>query len=248
MGDAIEALSAEQQVVIDLAGGFSAADWDRPSGCAGWSVKDVVSHMGALYWAVVDMSKLPDAGDRPTEEAQEFFVQHRRAMSAEEVLADYDAVKKPALDALTALRGADFELPLGDFGTYRTGLLANAYVFDHYTHIRADLFGPRGPLSGELPPTDELRASSVLDWVEAALSQQAGKTLDRLDRPASLELTGWGTRTIHVGPEGEPAAIVRCDCLSFVQWATLRLPWESLPVETVGDVEVLNVLRGLHLF
>ena len=44
-------------------------------------------------------------------------------------------------------------MTLGDFGSYPASLLPSAYSFDHYTHIRADLFAPRGPLPGPPPPS-----------------------------------------------------------------------------------------------
>ena len=36
--------------------------------------------------------------------------------------------------------------------------IASAFAFDHFLHIRSDLFAPRGPLTGAPPPSDELHS------------------------------------------------------------------------------------------
>ena len=153
----------------------------------------------------MDPSTLPDAGGVPTEQVQEVRVAARRALSAEQVLDDYESVSKSAIDVLVGLDSQDFEIPLGDLGTYPASLVANAFSFDHYTHIRADLFAPRGPLTTAPPPSDELRLVPAIDWIVAALPQQNGEAIASL--PASIEIAVRGpvARTIHVG-SGDVAA------------------------------------------
>jgi uncharacterized protein (TIGR03083 family) len=244
--DYTETLQAERKVLIELAEGLTSADWERPSGCAGWSVKDVISHLAALYWQVVDPSALPAPGDRATEDAQDFYVRQRRSMSPAEVLADYETVSKEAVETLGGLQQADFEIPLGDLGTYPASVLPAAFCFDHYTHIRLDLFSPRGPLTGPLPPSDELRVDPLLNWAEAAIPQQHRAAVEAMELSGAIEIDG--RRALLVGPQRPPAATVRSDALSFATWATQRGDWESLPVETSGDPEVLATLRALHLY
>ena len=127
---AIDALRADRSALLDICAGLSDSDWTAPSGCAGWRVQDVVAHMGALYWLVVDSSALPDTTGLQTEEAQDRYVEARRSWSANQVVDDYEAVSGKALDALQDLEGQDFELPLGDLGTYPASVLPNAYTFD----------------------------------------------------------------------------------------------------------------------
>ena len=43
----IEALQEEREVVLGICARLSEADWAAESGCPGWSVKDVISHLGA---------------------------------------------------------------------------------------------------------------------------------------------------------------------------------------------------------
>ena len=63
MGGAIEALRADREALLEIGEGLSDDQWGSPSGCPGWSVQDLVAHMGALFTVVVDPSSLPDAGD-----------------------------------------------------------------------------------------------------------------------------------------------------------------------------------------
>jgi uncharacterized protein (TIGR03083 family) len=249
MEDFIEALGADRAELIRICEGLDAAEWAAPSGCPGWSVKDLVAHMGALFWSAVDLTVLPDISGLATEAAQEVLVKSRRSLTAEEVLNDYAAVSEKALTALAGFAGADFEVPLGDLGTYQARILPAAFCFDHYTHIRADLFAPRGPLPGPTPPSDELRLAPALTWIETALPQQNAGLLDRVTGAADILITGTAGRTIRVGDPAEPAsALVRSGGDACVRWITQRASWEDLGVYTEGNPRVLSALRELKVF
>jgi hypothetical protein len=163
------------------------------------------------------------------------------------VLADYESVSTRALDRLARLESKDFELTLGDLGTYPVSILPNAFSFDHYTHIRADLFAPRGPLTHQPPPSDELRLAPVLDWIEAALPQQNAGPLAALASGVEIILSGPANRTIRLGP-GEPVAYIRSDAPSFVRWVTQRATWQDLGVHTAGDKRLLDIVKTLRVF
>ncbi len=247
MKGAIEALEADRQALLGICEGLAEPNWKTESGCAGWSVQDVVAHMGALFWAVVDPSKLPDTGELPTERAQDVYVEARRSLSATEVVADYEKVSAEAIERLSGLEGQDFEVPLGDLGTYPASVLPNAFSFDHYIHIRADLFSPRGPLTGEPPPADELRLVPTIDWIEAALPQQNAELLASLGGTVDLVLDGPGGGAIHLGA-GDRGAEIRSSTPSFVRWITQRAGWEGEGVETSGDKGLLDIARELKVF
>jgi uncharacterized protein (TIGR03083 family) len=244
---AMGALRADRDAILELGTGLTEADWAAASGCPGWSAKDVVAHLGALLRLVIDPSSLPDTSGLGTEQAQEVYVASRRSWSAARVLADYEWVSLPAFEALEGLAGLDLEVPLGDLGTYPAALLPAAYAFDHYTHIRADLFPPRGPLPGPPPPSDELRLVPALDWIEAALPQQNAGVLAALSGPVRISVTGPGARTIQVG-RGEPVAEVSSDAPALVRWITQRGDWEQLGVKPCGDQRELGLVAQLKVF
>ena len=146
MPHSIDALGADRAALLDICAGLDEAAWRSGSGCPGWSVQDVVAHMGALFWAVVDRTRLPDVAGLPTERAQDSYVESRRGLSPAQVLADYAAVSAQALEIMATFDGQDAPVPLGDLGTYPLSVIPTAYNFDHYVHIREDLSAPRGSL------------------------------------------------------------------------------------------------------
>jgi uncharacterized protein (TIGR03083 family) len=246
MLQAIDATRADRAALIGICSGLTAEQWRAPSGCAGWTVQDLVAHLGNLFWLVVDATQVPDTGGLPAERAQEIGVQARRGLSADEVLADYEKVSEAGLAKLAELAALDVELPLGeDFGTYSTRVIPSAYAFDHYTHIRADLFAPRGPLSGEPPPSDELRLVPALDWIEAALPQQNRSVVGQCT--LDIQVTGSGARQIKFGT-GQPVATIASDAPALVRWITQRGDWADLGVEVVGDEQALAVARTVKVF
>ncbi len=247
MEEAVEALRADREALLEIGDGLSKDQWAAPSGCPGWSVQDVVAHMDALFWMVVDASALPDTDGAPTEEAQEIYVAGRRSWSADRVLEDYRSVSTDAIERLAALATETFDLPLGDLGTYPASSLGNAFAFDHYTHIRADLFAPRGPLTGAAPPSDALRLAPALAWVAAALPQQNADTIATLDGSVECEISGPGGRALTIG-DGDPTARIESDGAALVRWITHRGEWDELGVVATGDPASLATVRTLRVF
>jgi uncharacterized protein (TIGR03083 family) len=246
--DPIAALGADRAALIETCRMLGPSDWAATSGCTGWTVKDLVSHLGALFWEVVDRSVLPDTEGLPTEQAQEVIVEQQRAMSAAGILEDYTAVSEQALTILAELSGADFELPLGDLGTYPASVIPLAFCFDHYVHLRFDLFPPRGPLTGCRPASDERRLGPALDWVETALPQQNRQIIAGLNGSVDVVVSGTAARTIRIGPPGPASATVCSDADAFLCWVTQRGTWEELGVRTSGNEALLQAIRCLKVF
>ena len=244
---ATDALRADRDALLEICAGLSGSDWKAESGCEGWSVQDVVAHMGALFWQVVDPTVLLDTGDAPTEAAQDLLVASRRSWSAQQVLDDYVGVSATALDRAAELEQQDFVLEMGDFGTYPVSVLPNAFAFDHYTHIRADLFAPRGPLTSTPPPSDVLRLVPTLDWIAAALPQHSATVVAQLQGAVEISATGVGARIITAG-EGEVVATIESDGPSLVRWITQRGAWDDLGVRATGDEAALAVARTFKVF
>jgi uncharacterized protein (TIGR03083 family) len=247
MTKAIDALAADRAVLLDICARLEERDWKSDSGCPGWSVLDVVAHLGALFWAVVDPTQLPDVAGLPTEQAQDTYVESRRGLSPAQVVADYAAVSAQALELLATFDGQDAEIPLGDLGTYPLSVIPTAYSFDHYVHIRADLFAPRGPLAGPPPPSDELRLGPALDWAQAALPQQNAAALAALGGAIEFVIQGPAARTITAGT-GEVRARVSCGAPEFLRSVTQRATWQEPGVTFTGDAASLAAARQLKVF
>lgn len=245
MNQALEAVRADRSALLEICSTLTPAEWRAPSGCEGWTVQDLVAHLGALFWAVVDPGKLPATTGMPTEQAQETLVRARRDLSPAEVLADYTEVSDVALQRLAELAALDIKVPLGDLGTYPAAVLPCAFSFDHYTHIRTDLFRPRGPLAGPPPPADELRLGPALNWIQVALPQQNVAAAEA--GTYELQVTGPAARIITFGT-GQAMATVSSDADSFIRWVTQRASWEELGVQAAGDEPALSAARKLKVF
>jgi len=244
---ATESIRADRDALVQLCAGFGDAEWKSPSGCEGWSVQDVVAHMGALFWLAVDPSVLPDTAGLATERAQDALVASRRSWSPQQVLDDYAEVSDKALLAAASFETQDFTLELGDLGTYPANLLPNAYAFDHFTHIRLDLFAPRGPLTDGTPPVDAARVAPTLDWIEAAAPQQSEAVIGALPGAVELVVTGPGGRVLTLGG-GDVVARVESDAVTLVRWATGRGTWEDLTITASGDADALELVQRVKVF
>jgi uncharacterized protein (TIGR03083 family) len=244
---AIDALRADREALLGLCEELQDSDWKQDSGCPGWSVQDVVAHLGAGFWVMVDQSALPDTGGLPTERAQDVYVEGRRSWSADRVVDDYRTVSTIAVEQLRSLDEQDFDVPLGDLGTYHISLIANAFAFDHYTHIREDLFEPRGPLAGPPPPSDELRLAATLDWIAAALPQQNRELMASLTGAIEVRLEGLAGGVLTVG-SGDYLACVTGTAPAFIRWVTQRGDLGELGLATSGDPLALAAAGRIHVF
>ncbi len=245
MSAAVEAIRADRAALVKICADLTPPQWAAPSGCAGWTVQDVLTHLSNLFWLVVDPARLPAVDGLATELAQDRLVQARRGIPAADVLAEYEEVGDVALDRLAGLAEMDVEVELGDLGTYPAAVLPHAYSFDHYTHIRADLFGPRGPLTGPPPPSDELRVAAALDWIAAALPQQ--NKAAAIAATIEIQVTGTGARLIPFG-SGQAMATISSDAPALVRWVTQRGGWADLGVQAAGDEPALATARTLKVF
>lgn len=84
--------------LIDIAGSLNEGEWQTPSAAAGWSVQDVVSHVGCLLellQTAVRGEALPDSGIEPLNEV---MVAGRRDWDAARTL---DNVQKQLDQAIT---------------------------------------------------------------------------------------------------------------------------------------------------
>jgi uncharacterized protein (TIGR03083 family) len=244
---ALTAIEADRTALLSLCREADDSIWTKPTGCPGWTVQDVVSHMACSFWLAVDMSNLPDSAGLPAERAADLYVESRRSMTADVVVADYELVSAKGLEILAAVQSQDVDVPLGDVGTYPASVVPTAFAFEHFVHIRYDLFAPEGPFRGEPPASDELRLAPTLDWIEAALPQQNSEVLGSMDKAVEVRIAGAAGRNLHIG-DAEVAAQIDCDATAFVRWITQRGSWEALGVRAQGDPAALQAVRRLSVF
>lgn len=246
---AVEGFRAERAAILEVLGSLTPEEWNLPSACTGWAVRDLVAHLGCTLHGVVDPAFLPDFSSG-TEEGMEPPVALRREWTIDEVVAEYETYSDQAADAFAMLQGepmASSELPMGQLGTHPMSMLASTFLFDSYCHLRHDLLAPGGPLDRAEPPRDEMRLAPTVEWMLAGLPWMCADALATLDRPVALVLDGpgggsWtiapggpdGRVTVTEGAAADVAATATSDTHSFVSWGTRRSPWRD-HVTVTGD-------------
>jgi hypothetical protein len=167
----------------------------------------------------------------------------RKDWTPAQLIAEYDANVGGWMGAMAALQeepGASTLAPLADLGTYPMHLMANAFAFDHYCHLRIDLLHPSGPLTVSLPPVSDDQLRPGVEWMLAGLPQMQPRELEILTRPLVLVLTGpgggeWtlhpagadGLITIAAGADPGAGATVTSSAHDFVSWGTCRSSWRQ---------------------
>ena len=224
---------------IALAKSMTDAEWAKPSDCVGWTVRDVYAHMAGSLHGLVDPSFMR-MGDDPNdmEAAQEIGVAERRSQPIAEIVAEYEEFSAKAFENFAGLQGNDLgatEIPMGNLGTHPLHILANAFVFDAYCHLRNDLIAPFGPLDRKPPTASADVLGPIVEWMMAGLPQMCADALAFMDRPADLVLDGPGGGTFRIGPEGDAVATITSTPDAFVRWGTQRRSWRDERVEITGD-------------
>lgn len=259
---AIEALRAEQQRAWQLMRSLTADEWASASGCAGWTVQDVVTHMGAVFHSIADPATIEGGTSDDVEQNAEVPVQARRAWTPDQVMAEYEEWSDKGVAALAGMQEppmADMVIPLANLGSHPMHLLANAIVFDHYCHLRHDI-GVAVERAAELPH-DPAALAATLEWMLAGLPQMCAAAL--AEAPAqtvvlAFDGPGGGTYTLAPGDprwtvsEGATAAAptVRTTVHDFVSWGTQRADWRRcVQLEGAGEVgaEVGAVLDAINV-
>ena len=258
----VEGLRAERDSILTIAKSLTDDEWNAPSDCDGWAVRDVVAHMGSILHGVADPSKMVDLS-AGTEVSMEAPVAERRAWPVEEVLAEYETYSGQLADLAASLQDppmSETMLPMGDLGTHPMSIMPATFLFDGYCHLRNDILKPNGPIDRPQPPRDEQRLRPTFEWMLAGLPWMCTSQLAFVDRPVNLVLTGPGGGTWSIGPGGDDgrvlvsegaapdaAATITSDGHDFVIWGTKRRPWRDL-VQVDGDAGyAARVLDGIKI-
>jgi uncharacterized protein (TIGR03083 family) len=244
---AVDGFRAEREEILVVVKSLSDDEWNLPSDCAGWSVRDVLGHLACTLHGVVDPSFMPDMSGG-TENAMEPPVAERRTWPIAQVVEEYETYSAQAADAFASVQApgiAETPLAMGELGTHPMSVLPSIFLFDSYTHLRHDLLAPTGSLDRAQPPRDEQRMRPTVDWMLAGLPWMCPDLTTIVDCPLVLELSGPGGGTwtiapgderveIREGADGDAAATIRSGDHDFVVWATQRRPWRDF-VEISGD-------------
>jgi len=239
------AFRAERADVLAFCDSLAPADWRMNSLAQGWSITDVVAHMGSGCHALFNRQSLKLMRGNDIEQANDELVAARRHRPPAEVLAEYRRWSRVVVAAIPAVARTPLgrvRTPLAELGRFPARLLPSVLVFDHHTHLRHDM----APALGRpAPGTDANRMAAVLEWMTAVLANQLTAAAPPwLDRPLALTLAGPGGGSWRVDTSGtvtsgrtEPAAAhITGVALEFPEWGTRRANWRDRDVTITGDV------------
>ena len=260
--EAVVALRLAVDEVKSVVSSLTDEEWSRPSGCAGWSVRDLVAHMSSNYKETVDPSPPPaEPVQLPAERMMDLLVEPRKDWTNQQILAEYLDYCDKAVDVLASFQDeplASTVIPLADLGSYPMHLLADAYAFDHYCHLRIDLLAPRGPIERAVPAADATRIGPAVRWMITGMPQMQQNLGASLSAPIVLVLTGPGGGEWTIAPSGSDivvtagasaaaVATVSSSGHDFVDWGTQRSNWRGHCSVTGDESVVARFLDALNI-
>lgn len=247
----VRAFEQTVRATIALAEGFSDADWERPTDCPGWTVKDVVSHLISaeeLFMGdpMPDHELPPDLPHVRNDLARivEIGVDVRRPLPGPRVLAQLKAVLERRLATLREVT-AEQEAPQPDgrTGDYRRLMMFRAFdCWIHEQDIRRATDRPGGwdALAG---PAAWAVLSPGLPYVVA---KKAGA---RPGESVAFDVTGAReySACVLVNDNGrgafgetpaEPTARLGLDWQDYVRLAAGRCGAEEVKAVVAGDPDL----------
>jgi uncharacterized protein (TIGR03083 family) len=245
----IAGMRAAADDIFCVSRSFGADEWQTPSAAAGWSVQDVISHVGCLLellQTAVRGEPVPDTG---IEVLNDRMVAERRDWDATRTLDNLQKQLDQAIAVFSTMQDPPTscaETPMLDLGTYRLHAIADMFAFDITTHLRYDILSPRGPITRQLPPLDETRLAPAVSWLLGGIPRMQPDLDRHLTAPVMLRLNGPGGTEVFIRnaggaitveplrPTDQPAATLTSTTADLLAWSTTRVPWRTV-VNVDGD-------------
>lgn len=203
-------------------------DWQQPTYCAAWTVRDMVAHLagacaGWSSWAefrrqTIQNPYLNETGQQ-VDGINKRQILDRAERTPAELVAEFRDLAPKATRTRQRLPALlrNLRLPLGPpLGTAPLHYLTdNIYTRDQWMH-RYDLCAATGKAMVATPAHD----GRIVALVVRDLAQALDK---KLERPVQLVLTGVAGGVFHLGASGEPACTVTLDVYDFNLLASGRI-------------------------
>jgi len=170
----LPALDEQFGAIIGLAEGLAPADWERPTACPGWSVKDNLAHViGTEAMLAGRSSPEVELGDVPhvrndIGRFNEIWVESYRPGPVSAVLDDLRGIVAERRAALAAMSRADFDADaMTPAGPATYGRFMRIRVMDMWMHEQdiREAMGRPGHLAGPAPEQSLAEVSSALGFV-----------------------------------------------------------------------------------
>jgi len=243
-GAIIDNLAAVWASIDGLCTGLTIQDWERPTDCPGWSVKDHLSHLvgseSLFLGRPLPDHKPPRVGQlaNPLAEMNEVAVDYRRPWPGERVLEEFREVGAARLAQLRVLTPEDFArdswMPVGT-GTLRD--LLRTRVFDCWVHeqdMRRALGHPGGMEGAPVQQAMAMIAAAMPRTIAKKAAPPDGATI-------VLDITGPVRDVLSIAIEGKRANLLA----DVPARPTVRLTadFETFMRLAVGRCDPQTVLR-----
>lgn len=241
----LTALKLLRDEVLSFCAGLNQDQWRTASLAPGWTIQDVVAHLGSSCHALFTPTALTILRSDEIERTNDRFVSDRRGWAPERTLHEYGTWSRRLTTLVRILALAPIQrLPvrMAELGKFPAGvLIPGAFVFDHHTHLRFDM---APALHTDLGDPEPQQLAVVLEWMTAVLNNQVRSGgLVGLAAPLNLVLHGPGGGTWTLAKNGvtrgateHAVATVTGQSTEFPEWGTRRAPWTKRDVEVQGDL------------
>lgn len=196
----VAALAEEWDALIALCSDLDDDQWDLPTECPGWSVKDNLSHIIGTERLLLGESapEIEVSGDHIKNgigKVNEVWIEERRSRAGAEVLAEFVEVTRRRLEALRAMTQSDFDAPSWTpAGESIYGRFMRIRVFDCWTHEQ-DMRQALGRPGHESGPVAELSLDEVATAIGFIVGKKGGAPTGTAVR---IHLTGPLSRVLDV--------------------------------------------------
>jgi uncharacterized protein (TIGR03083 family) len=234
----IDAFGQTARAMVELGSRLGPADWDRPTECPGWSVKDQYSHvLGIESWLLGEVT------ERRTVENTSLDVEAYRGHPPEKIIG---RLRDVVTGRLEALRGGAIDLAevtptpfgrdmqYGDFMRYR--------AFDVWMHEQDVRRATRHPGNLEGPAADcaaRILGGSLPFVIGKRVEAEPGRVVvfETPVRSWRVEV-GEDRRARFSDDTGEPAVRLRMEWETFVRLGGGRVSGSEADVRISGDEEL----------
>lgn len=216
---------------LDLVQSLSPDDWNKPTACTAWTVRDMLAHQAGAYASFASFaefrhqySALPKRGQLPEDATNEIQLADRLGRSPAELIAELKQAGPRAIAnrAKLPLPVRLMAIPHPISGWLSFSHLADViFTRDTWMH-RLDISRATGREMLLTPDHD----GRVVALVMRDLAQQLPGKLN--GRSVIIELTGIAGGQWRVGKSETPEATLRADTLDFNIYASGRFTFDEI--------------------
>lgn len=252
--EAAQLLRTELGRMLTLLGSLEPEDWNKPTACTAWNVRDVLAHQAGGYASGISYlemlrqySHLPKNGQLPEDAINEHQLLERANKTPAELMTELRQVGPVAIERWAY----HFNLIKWITATHKVGgklsirhLMWVTHSRDTWMH-RLDISRATNRSFHQTPEHDGRITALVMRDVGLAMTGQGNLT------PVVFNLTGIAGGFYQVG-QGAPATTIEIDALEFNIYASGRMSYEQavgkaiISGETVAGKSILKNILILY--